>query len=207
MTIGAIRRWHADDHVAAPDLLDHLASDLTLDFGVQCGAIVSNFSVDGTVSNVTKQMLDLDIRLVISNAGAASRAGSLNSISSVTRTAGGSTTCLISNLPTASALLWQSAAGAASCSSRGLGAERAIPLMANACGAKSYVQKLGESLHVEFKALGAHVTVALPGPTDTPTMQRFGFTAESMPLKPMATLQCGTETLHAQERSKSVVIS
>jgi len=39
---------------------------------------------------------------------------------------------------------------------------------------KAYVQSFSEGLHVELKPLGVHVTVLLPGPTDTAVIAKFG---------------------------------
>lgn len=78
-----------------------------------------------------------------------------------------------------------------------MGASQGIPYMANDSASKSYVLTLGETLNVEFKKQGLHVTVLLPGPTDTPVLDRFGFDANSMPLKPMTVEQCVAEGLAA----------
>ena len=54
-----------------------------------------------------------------------------------------------------------------------LGAENGIPCMANDGGAKAYVHSLGEALHYEFKPLGVYVTVLAAGVTNTAVIEKF----------------------------------
>ncbi len=72
-----------------------------------------------------------------------------------------------------------------------------IPFAAEYAAAKAYVLSLGEALHVEFQKRGVHVTVLLPGATDTPMIAASGFDPANMPIKPMNTTQCVTEGLAA----------
>lgn len=78
--------------------------------------------------------------------------------------------------------------------------------MANDAGAKAYVQSLAEALHVEWKPLGVHVTVLPPEPTDTPVIEKFGFSRENMPIKPMKVEQCVREGLDALRDNRSLII-
>src|ERR1700680_37325 len=48
-----------------------------------------------------------------------------------------------------------------------MGAEGGVPLMANDGAAKAYVHSLGEALHFEFTPLGVYVTVLAAGGTNT----------------------------------------
>jgi short-subunit dehydrogenase len=81
-----------------------------------------------------------------------------------------------------------------------------IPYMANDAGAKAYIQSLAESLHVEWKPLGVHVTVLPAGPTETPVLAKFGLTPENMPMKPMKVDQCVYEGLTALQDNRSLII-
>jgi len=87
-----------------------------------------------------------------------------------------------------------------------MGADKGVPYMANDAGAKAYVQSLAEALHVEWKQLGVHVTVLLPGPTDTPVLAQFGLDRENMPIKPMKVEQCAREGLNALRDNRSLII-
>jgi short-subunit dehydrogenase len=71
-----------------------------------------------------------------------------------------------------------------------MGAEGGVPLMANDGAAKAYVHSLGEALHFEFKPLGVYVTVLAAGFTDTEVIGKFGLDPKTMPMKPMSVEQC-----------------
>src|ERR1700680_1448652 len=55
-----------------------------------------------------------------------------------------------------------------------MGAENGVPCMANDGAAKAYVHSLGEALHFEFKPLGVYVTVLAAGFTNTAVLEKFG---------------------------------
>ncbi|NJN54065.1 MAG: SDR family NAD(P)-dependent oxidoreductase [Anaerolineae bacterium] len=80
-----------------------------------------------------------------------------------------------------------------------MGALDGIPYMANDAATKAYVTSLGQGLHVEFAQAGVHTTVVIPGPTDTPIIEKFGLDAVKLPLKPMPVEQCVAEGLAALE--------
>jgi uncharacterized protein len=88
-----------------------------------------------------------------------------------------------------------------------MGAVQGIPYVANECGGKSYVQSFGESLHAELAPLGIHVTVLIIGPTQTAIIEKFGFTPADMPMKPMPVEQCVYEGLEALKRNRSTHLS
>jgi NAD(P)-dependent dehydrogenase (short-subunit alcohol dehydrogenase family) len=71
-----------------------------------------------------------------------------------------------------------------------MGAENVVPCMANDGGAKAYVHSLGEALHYEFKPLGVYVTVLAAGFTNTAVLEKFGFDPKTMPMKPLSVEQC-----------------
>jgi len=87
-----------------------------------------------------------------------------------------------------------------------MGAEIGVPLMANDGGAKAYVHSLGEALHYEFKPQGVHVTVVTTAPTNTPVLAKFGFDPRTMPMKPMSVEQCVSEGLNALRVNRSRII-
>jgi short-subunit dehydrogenase len=87
-----------------------------------------------------------------------------------------------------------------------MGADKGIPYMANDAGAKSYIKSFSESLHVELKPFGVHVTVLPPGPTETRVLAQFGLSPEKMPMKPMKVEQCVSEGLKALPENHSLII-
>jgi short-subunit dehydrogenase len=70
------------------------------------------------------------------------------------------------------------------------------------------VQSLGESLHVEFKRRGIHVTVLVVPPTDTAIIAKFGLDPAAMPMKmkPMSTEQCVSEAIRALQKNRSLCL-
>ena len=87
-----------------------------------------------------------------------------------------------------------------------LGAENGIPCMANDGGAKAYVHSLGEALHYEFKPLGVYVTVLAAGVTNTAVIDKFGLDPKTMPMKPMSVEQCVSEGLSGLLKNRSRVV-
>jgi uncharacterized protein len=78
-----------------------------------------------------------------------------------------------------------------------MGALEGIPYMANDAATKAYVTSLGQGLHVELEKAGIHTTVVIPGPTETPVIEKFGLDTMKLPLKPMSVEQCVAEGLAA----------
>ena len=87
-----------------------------------------------------------------------------------------------------------------------LGAENGIPCMANDGGAKAYVHSLGEALHYEFKSLGVYVTVLAAGVTNTAVIDKFGLNPKTMPMKPMSVEQCVSEGISGLLENRSRVV-
>jgi hypothetical protein len=79
--------------------------------------------------------------------------------------------------------------------------------MANESGTKAYALSLGRALNYELRRHGVHVSVLLPGPTDTPIVEAYGFTPESLPMKPMSVERCVSEALRALRRNRPSVLS
>src|SRR6266403_359960 len=87
-----------------------------------------------------------------------------------------------------------------------MGAENGIPCIANDGGAKAYVHSLGEALHYEFKPLGVYVTVLAAGFTNTAVLEKFGLDPKTMPMKPMSVEQCVSEGLSGLLKNRSRIV-
>jgi len=87
-----------------------------------------------------------------------------------------------------------------------MGAENGVPCMANDGAAKAYVHSLGEALHYEFKRLGVYVTVLAAGFTNTAVLEKFGLDPKTMPMKPMSVEQCVSEGLSGLLKNRSRVV-
>jgi uncharacterized protein len=86
------------------------------------------------------------------------------------------------------------------------GGLQGMPYMANDAATKAYVFTLGEGLHTEFAKHGLNMSVLLPGPTDTPVLETLGFEPGTSPVKPMPVEQCVTEALAALTANRATHI-
>lgn len=188
-------------------LLQEAGAEFSKVYGVEHRIVVADLSEEGFLSRLALATGDLDIGLVISNAGTANpgeflsldrnelvRLLKLNSLAHmqiahhygpglVQRRRGGIVLC-----------------GA-------MGAIQGVPFMANESGAKSYVQSFGEALHVELSPLGVSVSVLVIGPTQTAIIEKIGFDPATMPMKPMPVEQCVFEGLEALKRNRATHLS
>lgn len=188
-------------------LLEELGRQLEKEFGVQYRAVGVDLTEEGFLETLAAATQDLDVGLLISNAGA----GIPGEFLTLERSA----LLRIVRLNVIAHLdLIQHFGQRLATRGRGgvllvsaMGAAQGIPYMANDSGTKAYVLSLGEALHVEFQKLGLHVTVLLPGPTDTPVLAEFGFDADTMPMKPMPVEQCVAEGLATLNANRATHIT
>ena len=187
-------------------LLDEVGQGLAKDFNVQYRTVVADLSQEGFLDKLAEATNDLDIGLVVSNAGT----GNPGEFLKIDRGE-------LENLLRLNTLAHLDIAHhfGRRLAGRGqggllfvgaMGADKGLPYMANDGGAKAYVQSFSEGLHVELKPLGVHVTVLPPGPTDTPVIAKLGLTPDTMPMKPMAVEQCVSEGLKALQENRSMII-
>lgn len=178
-------------------LLKQVGDEMTKKFGIEYRAVEADLSTEDFIEKVTKITDDLDVGLVISNAGIGIPGQFLKS--------GVSEQLSIVKLNVAANLILVHHFGQ-KLAKRGHGgillvsamwASSGIPYLSNYAATKAYVTSLGEGLHVEFKKFGVHVTVLLPGPTDTPAVSRSGIDPKNMPMKLMSVEQCVSEGLGA----------
>ena len=87
-----------------------------------------------------------------------------------------------------------------------VGAEIGVPFLANDGGAKAYIHSLVEALHYEFKPRGVYVTVVAPPLTNTAVLAKLGFDPRTMPMKPMSVEQCVSEGLNALRVNRSRIV-
>src|SRR4029077_503311 len=87
-----------------------------------------------------------------------------------------------------------------------MGAENGVPCMANDGAAKAYVHSLGEALHYEFKPQGVYVTVLAAGFSNSTVLEKFGLDPNTMPMKPMSVEQCVSEALSGLLKNRSRIV-
>ena len=187
-------------------LLKEAGAEFSKKYGVEHRVVALDLTEDGFMGKLASVTVDLNIGLVISNAGTGSPGRFL------TKSRDEMATLLRLNTLAHLDIAHHFGNRLARRGRGGLlfvgamGADKGIPYMANDAGAKSYVQSLSESLHVEWKPLGVHVTVLPPGLTDTPVLAKFGLGPENMSTKPMKVEQCVSEGLKALQENRSLII-
>jgi short-subunit dehydrogenase len=185
------------------DLLEELAAELSERFGVATRPIVVDLSEEIAVDRLGSAVGDLDIGLVVSNAGTGNpghflkqdhaeqlRLFRLNALAHL-------------NIAYLFGRRLAQRGGGGLLLGGAMGAAHGIPFSANDAGAKALVQSLGESLHVELRRQRVHVMTHVVPPTDTAIIRKFGLDPATMPLKPMSTAQCVSETLRAFRKGRS----
>jgi len=184
-------------------LLEEAGREFAKAYGVQYRVIAADLSKDGFLQPIAQATEDLDIGLVVSNAGTATPGEFIKLerelLASMLRLNA------LAHLDIAHhfgrRLAKRGLGGLVLCGA--MGADHGIPYVANDSGAKAYVQSLGESLHIELKACNVNVTVLVVGPTQTAIIDKFGLDPKDMPMKPMTTAQCVFEALEALRGGRS----
>lgn len=178
-------------------LLEDLGKRLAKDFGIDYLAIATDLSKEDAVDVIAKATGNLDIGLLVSNAGTG-QPGKFLSFGEEELT-------YILQLNAVSHLRLTHYFGRRM-AKRGkggvlltgaMGATDGVPFMANEAGTKGYIQSLGKSLHTEFREYGLHITVLVTSPTETPILGKLGFNKHNMPMKPVPAAQCVKEALQA----------
>jgi hypothetical protein len=81
-----------------------------------------------------------------------------------------------------------------------------LPNMAHDAAAKAYVLNLGEALHHELASAGVDVMVMLPGSVDTPVIDALGLRRAALPVRPQPAEAAVRETIAAFLRHRPVHI-
>ena len=188
------------------DLLKEVGVEFSKRYGVEHRVVVLDVSREDFIRQLASATDDLDIGLVVSNAGT----GNPGEFLKLDRQLLEKTLRLntMSHLDIAHYF-----GGKLAERRRGglilvgaMGAENGIPCMANDGGAKAYVHSLGETLHYEFKPLGVYVTVLAAGVTNTAVLEKFALDPKTMPMKPMSVEQCVSEGLSGLVKNRSRIV-
>jgi short-subunit dehydrogenase len=187
-------------------MLKELGGRLGTEFGVQYRAVGVDLTEEHFLRTIEEATHDLDIGLVVSNAGT----WMLGEF--VTMDSGALQRSLRLNVQAhldvahhfGQRLARRRRGGLRlSASTAGL---QGVPFSAEYAAAKAYVLALGEGLHGELQQVGVHVTVLLPGATETPLLAASGFERPSI-LKPMSPEQCVAEGLAALGANRATHIA
>lgn len=189
------------------ELLEQLGRELNTAHRIEYRAIKLDLSREDFLDLLDAETADLDIGLVISNAGSPTP-GKFLTVAHQTLVEGVRLK-VMAHLGIAhrfgQRLAQRGRGGLLLVSS--IGGLQGVPHVANNAATEAYVLSLGEALHVEFGKLGLNVTVLLPGPTDTPGIAKQGVTVRDMPIKPMNAHQVVAEALAALNANRATHIA
>src|SRR6202166_392232 len=187
-------------------VLAELGRAISQELAVQYRALAMDLSQEGFIAGLADATHDLDIGLVVSNAGTANPGEFLKLDRQLLQATLRLNTMV--HLDTthhfAAKLATRRRGGLILVGA--MGAENGIPHIANDGAAKAYVHSLGEALHYEFTPLGVYVTVLAAAFTNTEVLEKFGFDPKTMPMKPLSVEQCVSEGLNALLKNRSRII-
>src|SRR5271168_2718608 len=185
------------------DLLKEVGVEYSKRYAVEHRVVVLDVSREDFIGQLASATDDLDIGLVVSNAGTGNPGEFLKldrQLHQATLRVG--TMAHLDITHHFGAKLAKRGRGGLMLAGA-MGAEAGVPRMANDGAAKAYVHSLGEALHYEFKPLGVYVTVLAAGGTNTAVIDKFGLDPKTMPMKPMSVEQCVSEGLGGLRKNRS----
>jgi short-subunit dehydrogenase len=184
-------------------MLQDLGAELTRRHGVDHLAIGIDLSDPGALTPIAEATADIDVGLLVSNAGAALPGPFVDSDLQAQRAVLRVNTAAHLGLTHhfAERLVRRGRGGIMLVSA--VGATHGVPYMAHTAATKAYVSSLGDGLHVELAKHGVHVTVLHPGPTRTPVLAELGLDPDKLPIPPMKPDDCASEALRALARNRA----
>ena len=188
------------------DLLKELGNGIEREFSVQFRAVQVDLSEEDSIDKIKDVTRDLDIGLIVSNAGAI-KAGefmtmplkdlhdqiSINVVAHME---------LVRHF--APRLVKRARGGVMLVGA--MGASIGIPYIANPSATKAYILALGEALHFELEKHGVAVTVLTPGLTDTAVLPEIMIDPGALPMKPLSVAQVASEGIAAIQANKSLSV-
>jgi short-subunit dehydrogenase len=188
------------------ELLEELGQDLEKKFGVQWRAVQMDLTDENLLGKIREATRDLDIGLVVSNAGTGNPGSFINQKrDDLLMDVRLSVTAHLELCHHFAPILVKRGHGGILLVGA-MGASHGVPYMANSGAAKAYVSALGQALHFELKGQGIHVTVLTPGFIDTPVIPKLLENPGALPMKPMSAERCVTEGLEALRANRAVYI-
>ncbi len=200
----AERGYHLALVSRSAERLAELARELRDAFDIETRVVPADLASPGAARAVAEAVDDLDVGLLISNAGAAHMGGFLQNRQTDLRA--DLQLNAVSHMELAHAIasrlrVRERRGGILFVSSTAC--LQPVALGANYSGSKAFLYNLGESLHRELGDLGIDVTVLLPGPTDTRGLRDQSDVAlAELPMPAMSARAVVREGLRALARRK-----
>ncbi|MEM8750737.1 MAG: SDR family NAD(P)-dependent oxidoreductase [Pseudomonadota bacterium] len=190
------------------DALAVVADRLQDDHEIKTRTIIADLSDDGFLKKIRKETDDLDIGLLISNAGGDVMGALLKvELDDLTRMLHLNTRSHLELAHHFGRRFIERAYGGILLVSSTAGLQ-GTPYLGNYAGAKAYLLNLGSALNYELRDTRIHTTVLLPGPTTTPGLtQRNDIPLDTLPAPQMTAEAVVREGLAALARNKPFVIA
>lgn len=188
-------------------LLESVGAEIAREFSVAYRVVKADLTTPSFFDDIERATRDLDVGLVVGNAGFASPGElltiDLEELLRAVRIKVDANLRLVHHF--GQRLAARGRGGILLVSS--IGGLAGVPYVANTAGVEAYVLNLGEGLHVELERSGVHVTVLMPGPTLTESMAKIGIDPSEMPMKPMSAERCAAEGLAALARNRATHVA
>jgi short-subunit dehydrogenase len=184
-------------------LLDHLGGELRDRYKVEVRTVAVDLSREHAAEELHQAVSDLDVGLVVSNAGTGAPGRFLDQDLEQQQERFRLNALAHLDIAHAFGRVFATRGRGGLILGGAMGAAHGIPFMASDAGAKALVQSLGESLHVELKGQGIQVMTLVVPPTNTALIAKFGLDPSRMPMKPMSARKCASEALRDFRRGRS----
>lgn len=186
------------------ELLRSLADEVERHYGVKTRCEIADLSEETAVDALVAALDDLDIGLVVSNAGTGQPGHFLDQDHGDQLTRFRLNALAHLNIAYAFGGRLARRGGGGIILGGAMGAAQGIPFSACDAGSKAFVQSLGESLHVELERKRIKVMTLVVPPTNTAIIEKFGLDPSEMPMKPMSVEQCVSEALRHFRQGRSL---
>src|SRR5260221_585498 len=188
------------------DLLEEAGVEFSKRYGVEHRVVVLDVSREDFIGQLASATDDLDIGLVVSNAGTGNPGEFLKLDRQLHQaTLRVSTMAHLDITHHFGAKLAKRRRGGLILAGA-MGAENGVPCMANDGAAKAYVHSPCQGRDYEVTPLSVYVTVLAAGFTNTAGPQKFGLDPKTMPMKPMSVEQCVSEALSGLVKNRSKIV-
>ena len=188
------------------DLLKEVGDGIEMEFSVEFRAVQVDLSEEGFIDKIKDATRDLDIGLLVSNAGAA-RAGEFVNLA-LKDLHDQISVNVVAHMELvryfAPRLVKRARGGVMLVGA--MGASHGIPYMANPSATKAYVLAFGEALHFELEKHGVAVTVLALGLTDTAVIPELFVDPGAIPMKLLSVAQVAAEGIAAIQANKSLCV-
>lgn len=190
------------------DVLTVIGSELTKQYSIKTRSVALDLSHPNFLVELARSTADIDVGLVVSNAGADHMGAflriPLEDLQSMHRLNAASHLDVAHHFGSRFVESREKAGILFVSSTASL---QATPLLANYAGSKAYVRTLGQALNSELRKTGIHSSVLIPGPTATPAFnERTDIDLKTMPMPPMAAAPVVRAGLQAIAKNKPYVI-